>query len=278
MFCDGNTRLTEAPGAGRFAAMPSTSIDLTTNDKPCHTQIITPEGAGPWPAVIVCFDAGGQREPITEIGERLAKSGYLAVIPDLYHRAGDIWDVVAPNGEPHDMSSFHAMFGDPARRAEWMSRFYTPALDYKNLEDTIGAVLKHLEGRPDFRGGVGTTGYCMGGNASFRIATIFGDRIAATATFHAGGLVTPAPDSPHTKAAAIKSKVYVAGAKEDGSFNDEAKATLIEALKAAHVDAEVETYDAHHGFAVRDNPTFTEEASERHYAAMNELFGATLKK
>jgi carboxymethylenebutenolidase len=39
----------------------------------------------------------------------------------------------------------------------------------------------------------------------------------------------------------------------------------------------VETYPAHHGFAVRDNPSFDVPAAERHYAALESLFASTLR-
>ncbi len=80
--------------------------------------------------------------------------------------------------------------------------------------------------RDDIRGGVGTTGYCMGGNASFRSATIFGERINATASFHGGFIAASTPDSPHLRAEAIKSRVYIGGAINDGSFTDEALETF----------------------------------------------------
>ena len=115
------------------------------------------------------------------------------------------------------------VFQDPDLRAKFMAGYYLPALDYANLGKTIGAVLDHIAARPDFKGRVGTTGYCMGGNASVRSATIFGDRIAATAAFHPGGLVTDQPDSPHTRVKTIKSRVYLAPAIGDLPPEAEAK-------------------------------------------------------
>jgi carboxymethylenebutenolidase len=117
----------------------------------------------------------------------------------------------------------------------------------------------------------------MGGNISLRLATLFGDRIAAAASFHGGFLVTSQPDSPHLRLGSVKAHVYVAGAIEDESFTDDAKATLIAALEAAHVTHTVETYPARHGFAVRDNPSFDVAAAERHYAALESLFATTLR-
>ncbi len=254
--------------------MPTTTIDLAAPAGTCKTQIFTPEGTGPWPAVILCFDAGGQRPSISAIAERIARSGYVVAIPDLFYRSGSIFDLLPP-GTPHEFSSLIAMFGDADLRAKFFTNFYAVAIDYDNLKADVGALLDHLAKRPDVRGKVGTTGYCMGGNISFRLATIFGDRIGATAVFHGGGLATPTPDSPHLRAASIKSRVYVAGAIEDQSFSDEAKQMLETALTEAHVPHTIETYPAKHGFAVTDHSVYDAAAAERHYVAMDTLYAAT---
>ena len=241
----------------------------------CQTQIFTPDGMGPWPAVIMCFDAGGQRAAMSEIALRIATLGYVVALPDLYHRVGSIFDMLPP-GAPHDATGIFSVFADPELRATWMTRYRAPAVDYDHLRTDVGALLDHLAQRRDVRGGVGITGYCMGGNISLRLATLFGDRIAATASFHGGHLAVPAPDSPHLRADAIKSRIYIAGAIDDPSFTDEMKHQLIAALQAARVEHTVETYPARHGFAVTDNPTFDAAAAERHYAALEALFAATL--
>jgi dienelactone hydrolase len=48
-----------------------------------------PDGAGPWPGVLVFPDAGGVRETMAQMGDRLAGLGYVALIPDIYYRAGE---------------------------------------------------------------------------------------------------------------------------------------------------------------------------------------------
>lgn len=256
--------------------MPTAEVEIQTPRGPSKTVVCTPDGGGPWPAVIFFVDGGGLRPSMREMGERIAKMGYLVAIPDLFHGAGSPLDLLPP-GCPREMKHIGKLFEDEGLRAAFMTRFYGPALAYDNLKSDIGALLDWLGKRSDVSGRVGTTGYCMGGNASLRTATIFGDRIAAAASFHGGGLVTPTPDSPHTRVGSIRARVYVAGAIEDQSFPEEAKKTLTEALEAAHVKFEMETYQALHGFAVPDHSTFDPAAAERHYEALEKLLGATLR-
>jgi carboxymethylenebutenolidase len=251
--------------------MTTSTIQLETPDGPCTTEVVTPDGGGPWPAVIVFFDAAGLRPAQTRIAERIASSGYVVVQPDLFHRAPPLSTLL---GGPVTLGAVSKVFQDPELRGKFMHGYYLPAVAYGNLEKTIGAVLGHIAKRPDFRGLVGTTGYCMGGNASLRAATIFGDKIAATAAFHPGGLVTDQPDSPHTRVKTVKSRVYLGPAI--GDLPPEAEAKLRAEFDAAHVHYEVENYEAKHGYAVDDAESYDSAAAERHYAALAKLLRETL--
>jgi carboxymethylenebutenolidase len=249
----------------------ASKIQIDTPDGPCTTELVTPTGSGPWPAVIVCFDAGGLRPAQTRIAERIAEGGYVVLQPDLFHRAPPLTELL---GGPVTLAAMGKVFQDQELRGKFMAGYYLPALSYANLEKTLGAVLDHIAKRPDVRGRVGTTGYCMGGNASVRAATVFGDRIAATAAFHPGGLVTDQPESPHTRVKAIKSRVYLGPA--NGDLPPEAEAKLRAELDAGHVRYEIEHYDAKHGYAVDDSDSYNPAAADRHYAALARLFRETL--
>jgi carboxymethylenebutenolidase len=155
-----------------------------------------------------------------------------------------------------------------------MMRGYTPEMAVKDA----AVFVDYLDSLPEKKpGGVGTTGYCMGGRLSFITAAHLGERIAAAASFHGGGIAKEDdPVSPHHKASAITATVYVAGAIEDQSFSDEDKELLERSLTAAGVSHTIETYPAHHGFAVSDNASYDEAAAERHWQAMENLFASVL--
>jgi carboxymethylenebutenolidase len=63
---------------------------------------------------------------------------------------------------------------------------------------------------------------------------------------------------------------------EDQSFSDDQKDLLEKSLTEAGVVHAIETYSAHHGFAVSDNPSYDQDAAERHWAAMEGFFGSVL--
>jgi len=126
------------------------------------------------------------------------------------------------------------------------------------------------------KGGIGITGYCMGGLMSLTAAGTYPDRVAAAASYHGGRLATDAPDSPHRLAPKMKARIYVAGAIEDQSFPDDMKARLEQALTDAGVDHKIETYPAKHGWVLRDTPVYDAAAAERHWNTLLALFGGML--
>jgi carboxymethylenebutenolidase len=256
--------------------MSKSKIDIKVGSGTMTTEVIVPDGKGPFGAVILMVDGAGFRPSQLEIGKRISKLGYLVYIPQLFFRSGTPFDLLPP-GTPHDMSKFEGVFGDPALRGKFFTEYYSVAISYDHLREDVDAIFADLKKRTDWNGKVGTTGYCMGGNASLRVAALFGDKIQAAAAFHGGGLVADSPDSPHLRAKDIKAKVYVAGAIEDGSFTDENKKTLIETFAKEHVDAKVETYQARHGFVPTDHSTYDAAAAKRHDAALEAFYAATLQ-
>jgi carboxymethylenebutenolidase len=240
-------------------------VEIKTKDGTCPSYVYRSLGSGPWPAVLVFMDGLGIRPAMLEIGERLATHGYFVLLPDLYYRSG-----------PYEPMDPHAVFTDPDKRKVLMEKFFALATPANIMSDT-GAFLDYLAAQPDVKeGGIGTTGYCMGGLMSLTAAGTYPDRIVAAASYHGGRLATDAPDSPHLLAPRIKARVYVGGAIEDQSFPDDMKARLEEALTKAGVDYKIETYQAKHGWVFRDTPVYDPAAAEQHWQTMLTFFDATL--
>jgi carboxymethylenebutenolidase len=235
-----------------------TEVRIATRDGTCRSFVFRPEGSGPWPAVLVYMDGLAIRPAMLALGERLAAYGY-------FYRSGSY--------EPMDSS----VFSDPEKRKVLMETFFAPASQANVMSDT-SAFLDYLAAQPDVRtGGIGTTGYCLGGLMSLTAAGTYPGRIVATASYHGGRLATDDPASPHLLAPKMRSRVYVAGAIEDASFPDEMKARLERALADANVNHTIETYPAKHGWVFSDTPAYDAAACERHWNSLTALFGATLE-
>jgi dienelactone hydrolase len=131
-----------------------------------------PEGQGPFPAVLVMHSALGIRHMTTDIAQKLAALGYLAVATDMYGADADI-------SEPMKAAAYYAeMLGAPdvlrARTAFWF--------------DTVAA-------RPDVDAArVAAIGYCFGGRCTMELARS-GRDVRAAVSYH-GLLTTHAPAQP----------------------------------------------------------------------------------
>ena len=242
--------------------MPET-VQVRTDAGMCPLHISTPANGENLPAIIMFMDAYGIRPAMFELSEKLASAGYCVALPDLYYRIG--WSAKDAEG----------LFEIPEKR-EFFMKSVMPTISADKVMSDMPAWISALHARDDVRpGGIGMTGYCLGGRLSLTAAGAHPDDVVAAASYHGGGLATDAPDSPHKLAPRMKAKVYVAGAIEDRGFDDAQKQRLEDALTAAHVSHTIETYNARHGWVPSDTPVHDEAATERHWRTTFELFGST---
>ena len=240
-------------------------ITIRTADGECPTHVLTPEGDGPWPAVIIYMDALGMRPAMVEVAERLAANGYLALLPDIFYRSIP-YHIPTPT-EVFASGDFMGIIG-PLMAATGPD---------KAAEDTR-YFLDYLDTRSDVKGKkVGTVGFCMGGGMAIAAAGTWPDRIGAAASYHGGRLAVDEPNSPHLLAPKIKAEVYVAGADNDQSYPPEMHEKLKKAFDEAGVKYRAEIYEgAMHGWMKPDFPIYNEEAAERGWREMLALFGRAL--
>ena len=247
--------------------MSQEKVAIPTRDGVCPSYVFRPAGTGPWPPVLVFMDGIGIRPAMLEIGEQLSAHDYLVLLPDLYYRSG-----------PYAPMNAKTVFSDPEQRKVLGEKFMSKAT-LPNLMSDAAYFVGFLSAHPDARtGGVGTTGYCMGGAASIAAAGTYPERIVAAAAYHPGRLATDAPESPHRLAPRIKARVYVAAAMDDASFPEEMKARFEQALRDAGVDYAIETYPAKHGFVFSDTPAFDAKARARHWETLLKLFRDRLQQ
>ncbi len=241
-------------------------VEIETRDGQCPAYVHHPDGAGPWPAVLMYMDGPGIRPAMQEIAERLAHQGFYVLLPDLFYRAGPY--------EPVDVAR---VWADPALRAQHRDTFMASATPRNVMSDTE-ALLDHLASQPQVLSGpVGIVGYCMGGRLALIAAGSFTDRIAAAASYHGGGLANDTPSSPHLLAPRMSAKLYVAGATNDPNFPDDMKQRLADALSDAGVEHKIETYPAKHGWVLRDMLVHDPAETEHHWQTLVPFLESALK-
>ncbi len=219
----------------------------------------------PHPGVLFIIDAFGLRPTIEEMADRIAADGYVVLAPNVFYRAGR-----SPVPDLPDMSD-----------SEKRTRFFQslrPLMEELTPDRFVAdgaAYLDYLE-QAGAEAPFAITGYCMGARLGWRIAAAHPGRVAALAGFHAGGLVTDDPDSPHRSAANIDAELYFGFADNDRSMTPEQISTLEQTLDEAGVRYRTEVYEgAQHGYTMADTAAYDEEAAERHFRELRALLERT---
>ena len=226
------------------------------------------ETGGEHPGVLFFMDAIGLRPRIAEMAQRIADWGYVVLAPHVFHREGRA-EELAPKADltqPGEREKFFAQATPRVRR-----------LTSDLAERDIPAYLEALRGLPGVApGAIGTTGYCMGARLALRAAGL-DPEVAAVGGFHGGGLATEADDSPHLGLSRARAEFVFGHADHDRSMPPEAVVLLGESLREAGLTASNEVYDgAAHGYTMADTAVYDEAATERHFAALRDLFDRAL--
>lgn len=243
--------------------MPHEQALIATSDGTCPVHVFAPGADRTGPAVILYMDAGGIRPAVLGMAERLASAGYLVLLPDLFYRYGAYGPF-----DPVEVfkGDFRAILGP----------LMATTGNAKAAED-VDAFLAYLDARSVDCKKVGAVGFCMGGGMAIAAAGTRPDRFAAVASFHGGNLATDAADSPHGYAPKLQAELYIAAAKDDGSYPATMATRFEQALDAARVRYRSNSYPAAHGWMMPDFPVYDEAAAERGWREMLAFFDRTLR-
>ena len=220
---------------------------------------------GKHPAVILWPDIAGLRDAKKVMARRLAGAGYSVLVPNPFYRS-------TPAPQFKDFEDFRGNDGFNKVRP-WMAQ-NTPA----NVVETTRAVVAWLDGQApvDTAKGVGVQGYCMSGSWTIRGAAGVPERIKSAASFHGGGLVGDAPDSPDKLFAQSRAGHLIAIAKNDDAQRPGDKDALKAAAAAANRPAEIEVYQGDHGWTVPDSPVYNQAEADRAWERLLNLYKTNL--
>lgn len=244
-------------------------IDVKAPSGPAQSWISTPDDGTRHPGVLLYMDAIGLRPALHHIADRIASWGYVVMVPNVFYRDGSAQET-SPDS-PLDTDEKRAeFFGAAMPRVNGL-------LPAQSRPDTI-AWLDALIGRDDVITPVGVVGFCMGARLAVRAACDHPDVVAACACFHAGGLVTDDPDSPHIGLARARAEFLFGHADNDGSMNPDSVRVLGQSLDASSLTATNEVYSgAPHGYSMADTAAYRPEATERALRNLRELLQRTLR-
>ena len=242
--------------------MTETDVEIHTPDGTCDAAFIHPD-QGAHPGVLIWADAFGLRPVTRDMARRLAAEGYSVLVPNPFYRVSKAPFTTAAGFD----------FQNPADRQKLQPLRDSVTAPGAVERDAVAFVaFLDAQKEVDKSKKIGTQGYCMGGALAVRTASEIPGRVGALATFHAGGLVTEKPDSPHLLAPRIKAKVYIGIASNDDAKQPEAK----DKLQDVFPNAEIEVYSGLHGWCMADAAAYNRDDAEKARSKLLELYKAAL--
>jgi carboxymethylenebutenolidase len=249
------------PRVVNAVAVTDADVTLTTPDGSCDAYFVHPS-SGTAPGVLVWPDIFGLRPAMRQMGKRLAESGYSVLVVNPFYRTKK-----APTADQGAATPIPSL--RPLAQGLNETTHLADAKAFIAWLDQQPSVAKNRK--------MGTQGYCMGGPIAFRTAAAVPDRVGAVASFHGGGLVTTAPNSPHLQAAKSKAQFLIAIAANDDQRAPNDKTTLKETFENANLPAEIEVYTgAAHGWCPPDSGVYNEPQAEKAWSRLLALYGNAL--
>lgn len=207
-------------------------ISYQSNGGTSEGYLAIPEAGGPVPGVVVIQEWWGLVGHITSVTDRLARAGFLALAPDLYH-------------------------GHRASEPDEAGKLLMGLAMDQAARDIAGAAAC-LAARPECSGAVGAIGFCLGGSLALWAGTISAHITAVAAWYPAlpWERMQPSWQNYSGKAAIIHADEEEGGAAAAG----------IKQARQLITDAggEVSAYDyagTGHAFFNDDRPEVYDEAS-----------------
>jgi carboxymethylenebutenolidase len=242
-------------------AVTESDVTITTPDGTADAYFVHPSSASA-PGVLVWPDIFGLRPAFRQMGKRLAESGYAVLVVNPFYRTKKA--PTAAQGAATPIAEVR-----PLASVLNPTTHMTDAKAFVAWLDQQPAVSKTRK--------IGTQGYCMGGPIAFRTSAAVPDRVGAVASFHGGGLVTTAPDSPHLQAATSHAQFLIAIAENDDQRAPTDKDAMKETFAKANLPAEIEVYTgAAHGWCPPDSGVYNEPLAEKAWARLLVLYGKAL--
>ncbi|MCD5404368.1 MAG: dienelactone hydrolase family protein [SAR202 cluster bacterium] len=219
--------------------MPSFTDKLTVGGSEMDMYAALPDGSGPHPAVVIAFHVGGLDDFDRKMADQLAEAGFVAVVPDLFHRfSKEVMDGPRLDRLGH------------LKDADIIADM-NAAVDFLTANSAIN----------DDR--IGVTGFCMGGRIAWLMAAS-NQIFKCTVPFYGGNIMGNwgPGDTPFSMSNNINCPMLFHFGAEDGNPSVADRDTFDAELKRLGKDFEFHTYDgAGHAFMDHTNPDRYHEAS-----------------
>ncbi len=210
--------------------------------------VARPTSPGPHPGILVMQEAFGVNAHIKDVTERFAREGYTAIAPALFHRTDGHFEGEYTNfgaAMPHMQA-----LTDDGQTADIQAA-------YQWITTDGGA------------SAVASTGYCMGGRASFLAGILLPLKASVS---HYGGGIAPSPEGGFfpellSKASGLQAPILLFWGGKDEHIGTAAVRAVEDALIAAKKPyAQMVFSEADHGFFCDARASYNPEAARQAWA------------
>ncbi len=220
-------------------------VKIAVKDGEIPAYRAMPATGGPFPVILVVQEIFGVHEHIKDLCRRLAKSGYLAVAPELYSRQGDV-------SKLKDIQ-------------EILSKVVNKVPDEQVLSDLDAAVAWAKKSGKGETSKLGITGFCWGGRIVWLYSAHNKDVKAGVAWY---GRLVGQPDKLHPKhpidlVASLHAPVLGLYGGADMGIPVSTVEKMTKALKENNKVGEIIVYpDTPHGFNADYRPSYRKDKAE----------------
>ncbi|MGH8397226.1 MAG: dienelactone hydrolase family protein [Gammaproteobacteria bacterium] len=203
------------------------------------------KGKGSSPGLVVMMEAFGITGHIQGVCERLARAGFVAAAPDIFH--GDVISYT-------DTSKVMAKI---------------PTIRDDQVLSEIGQTITWLgQQKGVAKDRLGIIGFCMGGRFAFYANCRFPDKLKVAVGFYGGGIAPDGADRfgrtpPISEAEKMQAPMYLGYGADDQSIPPAEHARIAEKLSALKKRYTLAVYPrASHGFLCEERASYAPAAAE----------------
>ncbi|HZE41805.1 MAG TPA: dienelactone hydrolase family protein [Stackebrandtia sp.] len=230
------------------------ALHVDDSESSMDALVARPDTDGRYPGVVVGFEIFGVTPYIQRMAERVAAAGYVAIVPDFYHRFGE--GIVLSTDERE-------------RGLELAG-----SLSRQQALADVTAALEFLAESPYSTGEAAMLGFSFGGHIAYLAATRLDLRAAVA--FYPGwltsdGIALSRPEPTVESSKEISGRVLVLVGEDDHVIDAVQRRVIADQLGDR---GEVVVYpDAPHGFACDDRETFHETSDKDAWDRVWRLLG-----
>ncbi|MBD1916616.1 MULTISPECIES: dienelactone hydrolase family protein [Cyanophyceae] len=237
------------------------TISISSGDTEILAYLAEPSSPGRFGAIVVIQEVFGVNSHIREVTERLAREGYVAIAPHIYHRQAPGFEV-----------------GYTKEELE-LGRSYKQGTKAEELLADVQGAIAYLYSKANvIPEGVGCIGFCFGGHVAYLAATL--PQVKATASFYGAGIATMTPGGSEptlSRTAEIEGTLYGFFGEKDSLIAADEVDQIEAALKDHGVPYQIFRYPgAEHGFFCDQRYSYHPEAASDAWEQVLQLFKTVL--